>query len=491
MIRLKFKCRFLSDIILNAHTATEGNQKTLDYIPGSNFLGITAGILYKSENEETFDIFHSSKVRFNNAYPWSGKERALPVPFCFYLPKGNNITDPESDIYIIHAIPNKYNIEDIIANGIQLKQIRSGYMFPHEYRYFKPGNTFKIKSAQDRIERKSKDAQMFGYESLEKDLEWQFSVDMDTTDHKDSIIEALVGIKRLGRSKTAEYGLVEISFQEEENITSEISIPSTEQLIIYAESDLCFLDKYGQPTITPTAQDFGFPQGFEIRYDKSQIRSRMYAPYNFKRKTRECDRLIIQKGSVFIIEGKENKAVTLPSDAVGLYRNEGFGQCIFNPHFIQADPISGKLSTELRQQKNQQATKPVYSVIEQGENDTLLLNWLAEQYSEIHLKSFRNKWIEDFLEKHKYRYSDVSKSQWGEIRSKAETINSPDDLFSFLFDKNNGYIMHGQRSKDWAANGGHEILSKEICRLRNRKKVVENPSLLCQIIKLLAIEMQK
>ena len=39
---LKFKCTLLSDVILNQKAATEGPNQTLDFIPGSCFLGIVA-----------------------------------------------------------------------------------------------------------------------------------------------------------------------------------------------------------------------------------------------------------------------------------------------------------------------------------------------------------------------------------------------------------------------------------------------------------------
>lgn len=46
MTTLQFKCTLLSDVILNQKAATEGPNQTLDFIPGSNFLGIVASKLY-------------------------------------------------------------------------------------------------------------------------------------------------------------------------------------------------------------------------------------------------------------------------------------------------------------------------------------------------------------------------------------------------------------------------------------------------------------
>lgn len=42
MRTINFKVTFLSDIVLNASSNTEGNIETLDYITGASFLGMVA-----------------------------------------------------------------------------------------------------------------------------------------------------------------------------------------------------------------------------------------------------------------------------------------------------------------------------------------------------------------------------------------------------------------------------------------------------------------
>jgi hypothetical protein len=87
MKTLKFKCTLLSDIILNQKAATEGPNATLDFIPGSNFLGIVASEIYKENSAESLVIFHSGKVRFGDAHPSKSEMRSLKVPACMYYPK--------------------------------------------------------------------------------------------------------------------------------------------------------------------------------------------------------------------------------------------------------------------------------------------------------------------------------------------------------------------------------------------------------------------
>ena len=45
---MKFKCTLLSDIILSQNSSTKGNQYSLDFIPGNNFLGIVAAFIYNN-----------------------------------------------------------------------------------------------------------------------------------------------------------------------------------------------------------------------------------------------------------------------------------------------------------------------------------------------------------------------------------------------------------------------------------------------------------
>ena len=87
MTTIKFKCTLLSDVILNQKAATDGPNKTLDFIPGSSFLGIAASRLYAElEKKARWDIFHSGKVKFGDAHPSSEGKRGLKAPLAMYYP---------------------------------------------------------------------------------------------------------------------------------------------------------------------------------------------------------------------------------------------------------------------------------------------------------------------------------------------------------------------------------------------------------------------
>lgn len=89
MRRLTFKCVFKTDVVLNATTATEGNQTSLDYIPGANFLGIVAKkYSHFAEKGGAYDIFHSGKVRFGDAHVAVDGLRSFKAPLVWFRPKG-------------------------------------------------------------------------------------------------------------------------------------------------------------------------------------------------------------------------------------------------------------------------------------------------------------------------------------------------------------------------------------------------------------------
>ena len=64
---------------------------------------------------------------------------------------------------------------------------------------------FAIKSAYDAAEQRSRDGQMYGYQSLDKGQTFIFEVELTdkAESHSDEIIEALEGKRRIGRSRTA------------------------------------------------------------------------------------------------------------------------------------------------------------------------------------------------------------------------------------------------------------------------------------------------
>ena len=196
MKTLQFRCKLLSEVILSQKAATEGNQETLDFIPGGVFLGIAAAEYGKFTPQEQALLFHSGKVRFGDAHPAMPGDtaRSLHIPAVLYYPKMQGL----SSNYISYFHDRE---KETPGKPLQLKQCRQGF-----YTFCDDSMTekalvkgFALKSAYNRDLRRADDSKMYGYESLEKGTEFLFSVECDDEDMADKIQKALVGVKHIGR----------------------------------------------------------------------------------------------------------------------------------------------------------------------------------------------------------------------------------------------------------------------------------------------------
>lgn len=473
MKTLKFKCTLLSDVVLNTKAATQGEQTTLNFIPGNNFLGIVANWYNRFSSEEQMEIFHSGHVRFGDGNPVNkgDKMRSLHVPATFFYPKGKKIWD---HLYVGQGYSRSEDKQD---NGkpMQLKQCRTGYyIFQNgtgaEVKTIK---SFSQKSAYERTLRRSKDEQMYGYEALGKGQEYLFCVEVDNEVLANTIREALVGVHHIGSSRTAQYGQViitEADFDEVQGSKQALETRNGIRVAVYADSRLIFLDDAGQPKTLIEAADLGLTG--EIDWNFSQVRTFQYAPWNGKRQTRDADRYGVEKGSVFFVDCP-NAPVT--SAYIGSYRNEGFGHVIYNPDFLQWGSGNGLAKYRLKQftLTDKVATKAAYL------EGTPLLNFLGtKQKEQDAIENILQK-VNEFVDKNEKKFKDADfASQWGKIRDIA--LKHPDRkmIYKELFEKlvsvkhsaspsnpvarteikNCGYLVHGVSAKKWAQSGRADSL---------------------------------
>lgn len=438
MKTLKYKCTLLSNIILTQNAGTKTQQGTLDFIPGNAFLGIAASKLYGTlSQEESLEIFHSSHVRFGDAHPLSGNIRSLRIPAVYYYKKGENLFDDGA--YIMY----KWDPGDA-----QTKQCRSGfYTFDNDSAIeIKTDKSVAIKSAYDRDKRRSKDEQMYSYESLHKGLELSFEVEIDNDSYEKTINEALIGKRHIGHSKTSQYGLVEIT-ADEEFVTFNSRDAGTEEFAtVYADGRLIFIDKdSGMPTFQPTAEDLGFESNAEIDWEKSQIRTFQYAPWNAKRQNPDTDRCGIEKGSVFVVKLNGTHS---PSDSshIGAYQCEGFGKVIYNPAFLDSDE-DGRVPLRFAKNDSDKDNRREEITIPANSSNTSLLQVLKSRMISDH-QNENYKIVNDMVNKLLRTFKKNGEqfaSQCGYIRNLAERSS---DLSKF-YDDLQEYLNHGVAKDKW------------------------------------------
>lgn len=474
MKTLKFRCTLLSDMVLNTSAATVGGQTTLDFIPGNNFLGIVAADYDTLSPAEQLEIFHSGKVRFGDGHPSTADAttRSLHVPATFFYPKGMDATE------VLYTSQGYSRREDTRMNGkpMQLKQCRSGYCVfeDGEGKTATVRKDFAIKSAYDREHRRAKDSMMYGYESLDKGQTFLFEVEVDNDNLSERIKDELTGIHHIGRSRTAQYGLVKIEealFNDVPSRSNLIDTVNGKRVAVYADSRLIFLDDYGQPKALSAldAKDLGLDG--EMDWALCQVRTFQYAPWNGKRQTRDADRCGIEKGSVFFV-----KCNDAPSESkyIGSYNNEGFGRVIYNPQFLQYTGDNGKAPVRLLKQADTKI-KPQKTIL----SGTPLLNYISRQRNEHEAEIDITTKVNNFVDDYGKLFTGATfASQWGRIRKIAMAFPTKEGIVNELFDKEEirhhypspddpkeydksekvGYLVHGVAEKKWKKGGRQDKL---------------------------------
>lgn len=442
MKKLCFEVKALSNIVIKASSNTQGKIRYLDFLPGSVFLGIVAKNFNKFDNP--FEIFFSSKVKFLDANPLNDDSVTYKIPFSFYHKK----LDP-SKIYNFHFLTSD-NFKDENGNLIQYKQIRNGYI---DKNLNKKNVKFSYnqKSAIDYKKGRSKESQMFGYRSINKGEKFYFEVLIDESiDDKEveKIQEFLIGERRIGKSKSAEYAKVEIKLTAEKE---KVKSKRENKTYVYFKSRAVLFDDEGNPTYD-VRYAFSKDLRDKINYEKSNIRVYSYMPYNYIRRGYDSERFLIDKGSVVVLETD----VEL-DNFVGEFNNEGFGEILINPEFLMETEFELKQTDELKKYDVKQTNLSKYLNIKKEK--------MLEDVEII-------KEVRNFIDKYKKLYSNISNSQWGNIRKIARSFSE-----NFM-EKIEEFISHGTKKWDYI----------QIIELKNAIKTSKNPK---KFTILLATEMAK
>ena len=433
MISKYYKCEFLSDIVLPASSNTQGNIKLSDFIPGSNFLGIVASNGgYDSFGQDSFDVFHSGAVCFGDANIVVDGKQSFKIPLSFHnLKVGDGCYNR---LYLSTEEENKLREEQK-----QLKQIRTGFI--NEDLAFKtPSYNYSQKSKYSKKYRRSEDEGMYGYSALSCGTTWIFKIDFKDEKYIKSVEDKLLGKKRVGKSKSSQYGQVKISkINNLKNLKS--FTPKDNLTYIYANSRIALFEEDGTFTAIPTIKNLGL-EGGEIVWDKTFIKTSTYTLYNYTRQTKEYTRVCIDKGSVITIKNAKGNL----SKKIGAFISEGFGNVLINPSFLEPK------EPELKEFKDKKE-----SVLPNGKYDTNLISFLKTK-EKIEKAKFE---VASHVQKTYKNLIGPSKSQWGEIRAIASTSKDKDKLISKI-DK---YISSGVAQKQW--EGKKDKLFEEINKSKN------------------------
>jgi len=443
MKKLVFRVEFISDIVLPATSNTEGNISQLDFIPGSNFLGMAAAEYESYEN--SFDVFHSGKVRFGDATLLCEGKETYKMPLSVFKEK----TDESKIIN---------QLQTPLSSLKQAKQVKNGYITKDKKLTFVKYN-YSQKSAYDKEKRRSKDSSMFGYNAIKSGTIWQFALSFD--DISDADLERvktnLIGTKRLGKSKSAQYGEVKISLQGESEELENLTLQ--EEVILYAKSRLALIDSEGNPTYNLINLCDGLSED-NINYEKTQLRTSTFTPYNGVRATKDYERIVINKGSVIVLKNITQEQLNTIKSGVGAYLSEGFGELLINPSFLI------------------DASFKLQEIKEEKERDEVTLKSQTALFLQKRDESKKAKLdlaneVDKFIQENKSIYSEKMNSQWGTLRSLCANTQ---DIYTDVKE----YIDHGVAKEKWSGKKEEMLL--------NAIKFSQNP---LEFTKLLSMQMPK
>ncbi|WP_297987501.1 hypothetical protein, partial [uncultured Campylobacter sp.] len=424
-------------------------------------------------------IFHSGAVKFCDASPIKDGKEFFKIPLSYFHEKLDG-----SKIYNHHLLC-KYNASDRdkFEDFIQLKQMRNGYI--------NEGNEqlsmdldFSQKSAYDKEKRRSMDSQMYGYEAFRAGMKWRFSVKFEPSVSDDDINrvkETLERSTRLGKSKSAEYGAVEIKFIGENTDEIQSFTPPEGYTFIYAKSRLALVDENGNPSydvkyILPNLDDD------KVKYEKTQIRISNFTPYNGARSTKDYERACINKGSVIALKNLSAERIAALKNGVGAYLSEGFGEVLINPWFLNGGDAKNNPIEFQKEAETEHSTKeiPIQSDLAKFLKQKQTTKDQALEIAER---------VADFIESHKDKFSKISKSQWGAIRSICRDVATNDSVLDDkeakisnqtteekdenIADQVSKFIRNGVRKANWDCEketGNGHVLLKAIKESKSKLK---------------------
>jgi hypothetical protein len=302
---------------------------------------------------------------------------------------------------------------------------------------------------------------MYGYKSIDSGSTWQFSIKYeDSVDERDieRIKANIIGKKRLGKSKTSQYGEVLIT-QEGQNEDIQDSSLSSE-VILYANSRLA-LHEVGSSY--PTLNLIHLTEGLKdenIVWDKCQLRTSSFTPYNGARATKDYERVVINKGSVIVLKDITNEQLESIKKGVGSFLSEGFGEVLINPIFLREENGFSLLKDDSKPNKKKQEL-----ISETFEDTTVqfLVNRHNQKLEKLELAST----VQEFIDDNRDIYTKSMNSQWGTIRSLCSS-SSDEDIVS----KTEEYLSKGIAKDKWSGAKKSNLITA-IEKSKNKKEFTQ------------------
>lgn len=352
MKTLYFLLTAKSPLIFNESPKTTTQHLALDYIPGSAVLGAVLAKEYgkrKRVDNTIWQIFYNDTVQFRNGY--IAQESSECISRC--LPNASAWNTNKYDQKAKHKqLFNACQGFPIFTSGSYFQpQPKKGHYFSSDLNEIKVGMTTVVKTAIDRITKTAAESQLYGYSAITEGQKFILPIVINKLNTSDDfvsdIVETVCSITHLGRSRTGEFGEVNISLLEHSADDIPIAESNTNTSVANVNIDViwCISDLY-LPNGLNHQQPFKFCgvdaiNEYQINWDKSVIKRNQISLFNRKRGGFDSTLDVIKKGSVIVLKQALPDEVRNNINTTGLGRRrcDGFGEVILNPAWFYSKEV--------------------------------------------------------------------------------------------------------------------------------------------------------
>jgi len=460
----------LDDVVFSVRPATQGDHECLDRVPGTALWGWAAAWLHRHHPQHAVPLAHEGRLQFSDARPLSPSSApSWPTPLVWAADKGSTKPHVLEGQLQGSALMNLSHPQADPAKFAQAKGLRGGYVSAHG-ELSHPQTRFRLKTALDPSSGTVASGQLFGYDSLQADQQFQARLGV-AADADPAVVQALLsalGHARLGRSRSGEYGRVQVSVKP----TEALPAPALqgERLTLWLLSDALLRDTHGRPCVAPDHNALGLP-GACFMPEYSALRQRSYSPWNAHRNTYGVERQVLVAGSVLVFERPgqpfTHDELQRLQAGLGTERHHGLGEMYVNPPLLQAvQPVFSARPTA-------PAAKPADPACAAGTatGTTPLMAFLQRRISFAeagHAEALESQWIgkvaAHLRSSRRYQGTPLaqplgpSASQWGRLASELQGCNRWEDLDSKVFRNVLDIADEGAPASAQGRSGVHQSL---------------------------------
>ena len=320
-------------LITGIGNGEENSSLSLPYIPGGALRGALIGRYrgaHKGDllrDETAVRLFFSDEVSFLNAYPKINNHRALPVPASWRQQKDAR-TEDETDVRDFAITPNDDFDESIKQPFCVINENGAS-----TYRPVQRLSTHI--SGQERGIVRQENNTVFQYQALAEGQVFISAVLTENEDDRNAIKDLITQdpVLYLGRSRSARYGRVHASVQEDDEWAEAKQRELKGKTIITLLSDAILRDAQGQPTYDLDAWLTERLRKGTIKSDQRFIKSTLVGGFNRKWGLPLPQMPALGMGSVFVYNSEHLSPQALNDlvkSGIGERRVEGFGRIAVN-----------------------------------------------------------------------------------------------------------------------------------------------------------------